>query len=40
MKVAILGGGALRLLGVIDELLKRRATFPSPTVQLMDHAAS
>ena len=36
MKIAFLGAGALRLLGVVDEVLKRREDFASPALHFMD----
>lgn len=36
MKICFLGGGALRLLGVVDEILKRPAVFAQPHLSFVD----
>ena len=35
-KITFLGGGALRLLGTIDALLRKKETFPTPRLVFMD----
>lgn len=36
MKIAFVGGGAMRLLGVVDELLKQREAFATPEIHFVD----